>query len=108
MAIRKSLGSEQQEPPELRESDAPGALTLCACLGISVEWVRERLRNGSFESVEAALRATQVASGRCHGQRCLDSFRRLLVDEGVEAAKGWVDWRFPMMDWRFVNWSPRL
>jgi hypothetical protein len=52
--------------------------------------------------VEAALTATQVASGRCHGQRCLDAFRRILVQEGVESAHHWVDWRFPMMDWSFA------
>ena len=71
---------------------------LCPCLGISREDVIERLKQGKLQSPEAVLSVTRVGEGRCHGQLCMASFKRVLTEQGLDVSQ-WIDWRFPWSDW---------
>ncbi|MEK7690415.1 MAG: 4Fe-4S binding protein [Bdellovibrionota bacterium] len=73
---------------------------LCSCLGLATQTVVDRIRMGHLKSPEAVLSVVPVGSGVCHGQCCVEAFRRLLVKEGVSAAEDWIDWKFPWSDWR--------
>lgn len=75
-----------------------GDQSLCPCLGITTEQAIERVSQGQLQSPEAVLSVVPVGEGRCHGQLCLESFRRVLLNQGLDAAH-WVDWRFPWSDW---------
>jgi ferredoxin len=77
---------------------AANAELLCPCLGITREQVVERLRQGRLQSPEAVLAVTHVGEGRCHGQLCLEAFRRVLLEQGLDVSQ-WIDWRFPWADW---------
>ncbi len=73
---------------------------LCPCLGLTSEEARRRIRSGNLLSPEAALRSVPCGEGRCHGQVCGEGFRRLMIEEGIEA-QDWIDWRFPWTEWKF-------
>lgn len=77
---------------------SPDPDTFCSCLGISREFLKDRLAQGVLGSPEAVLSFCGIGEGKCHGALCGEPFRRLLVEEGVEA-ESWVDWRFPWSDW---------
>jgi ferredoxin len=79
-------------------TDASAETYLCPCLKITREEVIERLRAGHHHSPESLLAATHVGEGKCHGMICRGAFRRLLMEQGVDA-EGWVDWRFPWFEW---------
>lgn len=71
---------------------------LCSCLNITCHQVRERVKQGKLQSPEALLSITPVGEGKCHGQLCLETFKRILQDEGMDITQ-WIDWRFPWSDW---------
>ncbi len=71
---------------------------LCPCLGITKEQVIERIRHGKLQSPEAVLSMIPIGEGKCHGQLCMGAFRRLLLEEGLDASQ-WIDWRFPSSEW---------
>ncbi|MCM2322158.1 MAG: 4Fe-4S binding protein [Oligoflexia bacterium] len=75
-----------------------GESSLCPCLGITPEQVVERVSQGKLQSPEAVLSVTAVGEGKCHGQLCHESFKRVLLDQGLDASQ-WADWRFPWSDW---------
>jgi hypothetical protein len=77
---------------------AQAASSLCPCLGITVEQVVERLKSGALQSPEAVLSVTHVGEGKCHGQLCMEAFKRALLDQGLDASL-WTDWRFPWSEW---------
>ena len=98
MSIRAknwSLLNEDVESAEIADSDL-----LCPCLGLTREESRARIRSGSLLTPEAALRSVPIGEGRCHGQVCGEAFRRLMIEEGIQA-QDWIDWRFPWTDWKF-------
>ncbi|HNA62912.1 MAG TPA: 4Fe-4S dicluster domain-containing protein, partial [Rhabdochlamydiaceae bacterium] len=70
---------------------------LCPCRKISAQTASDSLKPGR-QSPEAMLSVTGVGEGRCHGQLCMGSFRRLLESKGIPV-DDWVDWRFPSSDW---------
>jgi len=74
---------------------------LCPCSRKTSAQVRERIENGQLNSPEAVLSATHVGEGRCHGQLCASSTRRLLFNNGIESSN-WIDWRFPWVDWKIL------
>jgi ferredoxin len=86
----------------IRLGDEPAATqgesALCPCLGITVEQVALRLKQGNLQSPEAVLSVTHVGEGRCHGQLCGEAFRRALLNQGLDASQ-WTDWRFPWSEW---------
>ncbi len=71
---------------------------LCSCLGLTIDHVLERIRSGHLKSPEAVLSVTHVGEGKCHGQKCMEAFRRMLLEQEIDASV-WVDWRFPWSDW---------
>ena len=71
---------------------------LCPCLRISKNEIIDRIQQGKLQSPEAVLSVTRVGEGKCHGQLCMGSFKRLLFDQGIDVSQ-WVDWRFPWSDW---------
>lgn len=75
---------------------------LCPCLGVTRESVIERMTQGKLQSPEAVLSVTHVGQGRCHGQLCMEAFRRVLLDQGLDASQ-WVDWRFPWSEWSLIH-----
>jgi bacterioferritin-associated ferredoxin len=77
---------------------AKGESALCSCQGVAEAEIRERLDQGRLKSPEAVLSVTHVGEGKCHGQLCMDAFRRVLLDQGLEA-EDWIDWRFPWSEW---------
>lgn len=79
-------------------SPAPAGNLLCPCLGITMEEVIEKLRQGDLRSPEAVLSVLHLGEGKCHGQLCMDAFRRILLEQGLDVAQ-WIDWRFPWSDW---------
>ncbi len=89
---------------KLVEPPAPtqGESSLCPCLGITVEQVIERLQQGKLQSPEAVLSVTHVGEGKCHGQLCMEAFRRALLSQGLDATQ-WSDWRFPWSEWTLVH-----
>ena len=92
----------------IETDDQPSALEeqgfgdLCPCKKKTSAQVRERIQNGQLNSAEAVLSATHVGEGKCHGQLCAGSMRRLLFESGVESSY-WVDWRFPWIDWKIIT-----
>lgn len=76
----------------------PARQGLCPCVGVTREDALARIVQGKVRSAEAAVELTQVTRGTCHGQLCADGFRKLLCDHGLDAS-GWLDWKFPWMDW---------
>lgn len=88
MAIRLN------ESPRRRHGDQ----SMCPCLGVSVDQVSMRLRQGHLQSPEAVLSVTHVGEGRCHGRLCVGSFLRLLKEQQLDVSQ-WVDWRFPWSEW---------
>jgi Fe-S-cluster-containing hydrogenase component 2 len=92
--IHKGMAIRTQDSLPLE----PDSQDLCPCLGISQEKVVERLQQGNLQSPEAIVSVTQVGEGRCHGQLCLGSLRRVLLDQGLDVSH-WIDWRFPWSDW---------
>jgi Fe-S-cluster-containing hydrogenase component 2/bacterioferritin-associated ferredoxin len=95
--VRKGM-SILSMPPDIRPEALGPDLVLCPCEGVTVEQVRQAIRNGSLRSPEAVVGATGVAGGRCHGQICLGAVQRLMQREGIDA-QDWIDWRFPFTDW---------
>lgn len=91
------------ESPPLTSPGGPAdaateTASLCPCMRISREEIVERIQQGKLQSPEAVLSVTRVGEGKCHGQLCMGSFRRLLSDQGLDVSQ-WVDWRFPWSDW---------
>jgi ferredoxin len=89
---------------KLAELPAPtqGENSLCPCLGITVDEVIERMKQGNLQSPEAVLSVTHVGQGKCHGQLCGEAFRRALLDQGLDASQ-WADWRFPWSEWTLTH-----
>lgn len=75
---------------------------VCPCLGIHESEVVEGIRSAGLKSAEAVLEMIPMGCGQCHGRLCMGQFRRILEQEGVPA-KDWIDWRFPMRDWRIAK-----
>ena len=98
LKLKPSKRQEPQEPNEMM----PYKDCLCTCLGITREDVVERLKSGRLRSPEAVLEVTHVGSGKCHGELCMEPFRRLLIEQGVEIGQ-WIDWRFPWSEWLLGN-----
>ncbi|MCM2279649.1 MAG: 4Fe-4S binding protein [Oligoflexia bacterium] len=95
--VRRGMSVElRAHSAAVREASDPSLL--CPCQGISPGQVLERLSQGKLRSPEAVLSVTPVGEGRCHGQLCLEPFRRVLLDQGLDASH-WSDWRFPWSDW---------
>lgn len=90
MVIKRS--DKQSGPPK-------DSAALCPCLEVKREQVLEKLQSGKFQSPEALLAVTHVGEGRCHGQLCMEAFRRLIESE-LEFEQ-WIDWRFPWSNWVF-------
>jgi ferredoxin len=88
MAIRGDFKSDVENDASL----------LCPCMAVQRQEVIDRVEQGSLRSPESVISITHVGEGRCHGQLCMDSFRRLLLAEGLDASQ-WIDWRFPWSDW---------
>ena len=81
---------------------SPGNVdSLCPCMGVTREQIVERMDQGKLSSPEAVVSLTHVGEGKCHGLLCGGSFRRVLLDQGVDASQ-WIDWRFPFSDWSLV------
>jgi Fe-S-cluster-containing hydrogenase component 2 len=76
----------------------PNENLLCPCLGISEEKVVDRVKQGKLQSPEAVLSITQIGEGKCHGQRCMGAFKRILTEQGLPASS-WIDWRLPWSEW---------
>lgn len=76
----------------------PNHQTLCPCLGITQEQILERLKQGKLQSPEAILSVLHLGAGKCHGQLCMEAFRRVLLDQRLDVTQ-WIDWRFPWSDW---------
>jgi hypothetical protein len=101
--IHRGMAVRLRSPSASRSTVAlQGESSLCPCLGITVEQVVERLRSGSLQSPEAVLSATHVGEGRCHGQLCMEAFRRALLSQGIDASQ-WADWRFPWSEWTLTH-----
>ncbi|MGE0614359.1 MAG: 4Fe-4S dicluster domain-containing protein [Bacteriovoracia bacterium] len=89
---------------QIRFSPTPGAPAgdpsayLCPCVGVKLEDVRERVRQAKLRSSEAVLSVTHCGEGRCRGQTCMPSLRRVLMQEGLEVSD-FIDWRFPSSEW---------
>lgn len=92
--VHRGMAIRLTAPP----APTQGPNSLCPCLGVTVEQVVERLTSGSLQSPEAVLAVTHVGEGKCHGQLCGEAFRRVLLDQGVDASQ-WADWRFPWSEW---------
>jgi len=92
--IHRGMAVRLSEPP----APTQGENSLCPCLGVTVEQVVERIKQGNLQSPEAVLSVTHVGEGRCHGQLCGEAFRRALLKEGIDASQ-WTDWRFPWSEW---------
>jgi ferredoxin len=75
---------------------------LCPCLGIQESAFLERVAQGSLLSVDAALEATGLGTGKCHGQLCIGPAKRCLERAGLEPSevRNHLDWRFPWSDWK--------
>ncbi len=105
MSIKISSDAPAETPIFPAMAAAPSALPaahLCPCLGVSVEEVVERIRQGDLRSPEAILSVTRVGEGKCHGQLCMEAFRRTVQAQTAElreSAESWADWRFPWSDW---------
>lgn len=98
MAIRLDAQLPKSAAPRTDMRDR----SLCPCLAVSTENVVERMSQGNLQSPEAVLSVTHVGEGRCHGQLCMEPFKRVLLDQGLDA-EHWVDWRFPWSDWVLTN-----
>lgn len=94
--IHKGMSMELREKGMSSHSEKE---KLCLCLGIDSKTVVDRVRQGHLTSAEAVLSSTPVGSGKCHGGRCMEKFRRILASEGMDMAN-WIDWRFPWSDWK--------
>jgi ferredoxin len=88
-------------PPSPGPTGQPSQRVLCPCLGVTVDNVVDRLKGGNLRSPEAVLSVTCVGEGRCHGQLCMESFRRALLEQGLDASQ-WSDWRFPWSEWTLL------
>jgi ferredoxin len=91
--VRRGMNVKNAGGPAPKETDL-----LCPCLGLSMDQVVERLKHGKLRSPEAVLSVVHVGEGRCHGQVCMEAFRRVLESQGLDAFQ-WTDWRFPWSDW---------
>lgn len=97
--IRKGMAIRL--PEVSLKNSVPEKNLLCSCLGISCEDVSEKIRQGKLASPEAVLSAIRVGGGRCHGQLCMESFKSVLEEMGIEVSH-WIDWRFPWADWQLT------
>lgn len=86
----------------VRAHEASGLL--CPCKGISVESETEKLQQSSrysentHASIDAAVRSSEVGTGRCHGALCGQSHLRLY--RGLSTPVGrFARWDFPWTDW---------
>jgi ferredoxin len=86
-------GMAIQFEPLQNETDS-----FCPCLNIDQGEIIDRLRQGKLQSPDAIVSITHLGEGRCHGQFCMPSFRRVLLGQGLDASQ-WIDWRFPWADW---------
>ena len=78
--------------------------TVCSCLGVTKQEIVDRIRQSKFTSPEAVVPVTHVGDGPCHGQSCGEIFKRILIEEGLDASN-WIDWRFPWAEWK-LNPAP--
>ncbi len=79
-----------------------GSLVVCACLNMTIDELVQRVKQGGLSSADAITLATGIGAGKCHGQLCLGTVRRVLQREGIQEMPDWVDWRFPWADWILV------
>ncbi|MBI2711549.1 MAG: 4Fe-4S dicluster domain-containing protein [Bdellovibrio sp.] len=87
-------------PPHVGvQAEPPPSNALCPCLGITLEKVIERLKQGEIHSPEALRAITHVGEGKCHGQICMPAFIRAMKENGIPVSQ-WIDWRFPWSDWK--------
>lgn len=96
--IHRGVAIKSEAPEGAPAPSAEASAALCPCLGIGASEVVERIQKGGLTTPDAVSQATHVGSGRCHGQLCGEAFRRLLIQQGMDASR-WVDWRFPWADW---------
>jgi bacterioferritin-associated ferredoxin len=75
-----------------------GDVIQCVCLGVTKKDLITRIRQGKLKSPESILATSHIGEGKCHGQLCTESFKRILQEEGIDTTQ-WTDWRFPWMDW---------
>ena len=75
---------------------------LCPCVGVSKEKVLDRMKKGTLKSPEAVLSVTHVGSGACNGMLCMETLRRVMQEQGLDASQ-WIDWRFPWSQWKVVT-----
>jgi ferredoxin len=95
--VRRGMSVKSEKKPA---EPADKSLVICPCEGITVSEVNEVIRNSHLCSPEGVIEATRVGRGRCHGQMCNEPLRRQLVQNGLESARQWIDWRFPWRDWK--------
>lgn len=93
--IRKGMNLKLLRPSTAKLEEN----TVCPCLGIQESELVDGIRSAGLKSPEAVLEMIPMGCGQCHGRLCMGQFRRILEQEGV-STKDWIDWRFPMRDWR--------
>ncbi len=106
--VRKGMTIDlrKNEPSRLVNAETSGVAgvemtdALCPCLGITEKDILERIGQGGLTSAQAVVDVTHVGGGKCHGQICLDSFKRVLERNHIDT-KDWIDWRLPWVDWKF-------
>jgi ferredoxin len=96
--VRKGMNVRLDPAKAAAGGESPARDAFCICLGVTREQVLERVRQGKLCSAEAVLSSLHLGEGKCHGQLCMDVFRRILEEEGVDAAQ-WIDWGFPWSEW---------
>lgn len=88
--VRKGMNVILDRSPV--EIDAQSsAKVVCPCEKTSCESVE------TGGSAEALVGGSRIASGKCHGQICEGTFRRLLPDFDEQFS----NWSFPWVDWTF-------
>ena len=90
--------SVQLDPSASANTTVDDSAMVCPCRGIQQEDILRRVREGRLRSPDVIRQSCGVGEGRCRGRICSEPFRRILVDEGLEAEQ-WIDWRFPWSEW---------
>lgn len=88
--VRKGMNVVLDKTP-IETSSAESAKMVCPCEKTSCDSVS---KGGS---PEALVGGGRIASGKCHGQICEGTFRRLLPDFDDQFS----NWSFPWVDWTF-------
>ena len=96
--VHRGMAVQMDSASTSRKGVIDDSTLVCPCLGIRREEVLERTREGRLSSPDAIRQACGIGEGKCRGRICSEPFRRILIEEGVEADQ-WVDWRFPWSEW---------